>query len=114
MNLLGYPQTQGTATAAHGDVDKTVVAAQGSGKVLRVISGFVCVHVASIGGAGKVALENGLNGTRLFEVSGAAVGYYAFVFGPMGYGLSDNTLLNLTVDGATTQATATCTVTAIY
>lgn len=103
--------TSGTATVANGAVDATVIAAPGAGKSIRLVSGVISVTVAGTGGTAIVALEDGLNGTKIVPVSADAVGVYPFVFGPLGYPLTANTLLNLTCDGAaTTQATARVTI----
>ena len=108
-----YKHTSGTAESADGDVDNLVLAAPGASKVLRVLTGILTVHVASAGNAGKAALEDGAGGTRVFEVDADTVGEYAIDFGPLGYPLTANTGLNLTVDeDGGTEATATCTVTA--
>ncbi len=113
MAALTYQVTNGSDEAADGGADVTIIAAPGSDRVLRVLSGHVTVHVAAAGGGGKVALEDGVGGTRIFEADADAVGHYIINFEPRGYPLTANTLLNLTVDGAaTTQATATATLTA--
>jgi hypothetical protein len=107
----GYQWTNGTAQAADGDVDKTVIAAV-TGKVLRVTNAVITVHTAAAGNAGKVALEDGAGGTRFFEADADAVGGYNIDFGPIGYPLTVSTALNLTVDGdGVTEATAKATVT---
>lgn len=100
-----------TATGSGGttDVDATVIAAQGANTVLRLTKAVISVTTAATGGGGAVTLENGVGGTRLVSVPGAAVGVHVIDFGDDGYPLSANTLLNLTVDGATTtEANATC------
>lgn len=105
-----YQKQQGTAEAANGDVDKTVIAAPGANKKLRIKKAIVQVTVIATGGGGEVALEDGANGTRFFEADADALGVYVVDFGEEGYDLSANTVLNLTVDGGvTTQATARCT-----
>ena len=105
-----YQTSTGTAEAANGDVDKTVLAAPGAGKHLRIISIIVSVTVVATGGGGEVALEDGAGGTRIFEADADALGVYTHFFGDAGYPLTANTLLNITVDGAATnQATARCT-----
>ena len=102
---------QGTGDAANGSVDQTLIAAQGSGKVIRLQRGICTVNVAATGGGGEAALEDGAGGTRIITWDADALGSYPFDFGDGGYALTANTLLNLTVDGAaTTQATADCTV----
>jgi len=94
-------------SASNGTADATLLDAQGAGKVIRVVAGFVTVHVAAAGTGGKVALEDGVGGTRFFEADANAVGHYVINFGQDGFPLNENTLFNLTVDGAvTTQATA--------
>lgn len=93
--------------AADGDVDKTVIAAQGSGSKLRIRSGVIAVTVAANGTNGIAALEDGAGGTKLVVFSAGVIGNTAFDFGENGPVLSDNTLLNLTVEGAgTTQGSA--------
>lgn len=104
---------QGTGDAANGSADQTLIAAQGAGKTIRLQKGVCSVNIAAAGGGGEVALEDGVGGTRIFTADADAVGVYSFDFYPIGYALTANTLLNLTVDGAvTTQATADCTVVA--
>lgn len=114
MSILNAENVSGTAEAANGDVDKTIIAAQGAGKKIFIQKGIVAVTVAAVGGSGEVALEDGAGGARIFEADADAVGFYRFDFGIPGYPLTANTVLNLTVDGAvTTQATAMSTVTGI-
>lgn len=113
MPAFTFKKTQGTAEADNAGADATVIAAPGANRVLRIMEGYVTVHVAAAGGSGKVALEDGIGGTRFFEGDANAVGHFKLELGPHGFPLTANTLLNLTVDGAvTTQATATATVTA--
>lgn len=113
MAQFTYRSLSGTATVNDGGADATVIAAPGASRVLRVLKGYVTVHVAAAGGSGKVALEDGVGGTRFFEADADAVGHFPINLEPEGFPLTANTLLNLTVDGAvTTQATATATITA--
>jgi len=108
--ITSYVVVTGTNSATNAAADATVVAAQGAGKSLYVLRGYVAVHLAAVGTGGKVALENGAGGTRFFEADANAVGFYPINLGDEGYPLTADTLLNLTVDGAvTTQATATAT-----
>jgi len=105
---------QGRAGVANGAADATMIAAQGAGKVVRLQYAVCSVEVAAVGGGGEVAIEDGLNGTRIWQADADAVGSYSLNFGHNGYALTANTLLNLTVDGAaTTQATASCAVTGV-
>lgn len=108
----GYGRrVQGTAQALNGTVDVTLIGAPNTGNAIILYSGICAVEVAAVGGGGEFALENGANGTRIFQADADAVGTFAFDFGNYGYLLSSATLLNLTVDGAaTTQATASCSV----
>lgn len=104
-------KVQGVIQAANGAADATAIAAPGADKRLRIAKAIVQVTVAASGGGGEVALEDGLNGTRIFVADADAVGTHVVDFGnsnsESGYDLAENTLLNLTVDGAvTTQATA--------
>lgn len=102
--------TSGTAEAANGDVDKTILAAPAAGKLIRLTKAIVMVTVVATGGGGEVALEDGAGGTRFFEADADALGVYNIDFGDEGYPLTAATVLNLTVDGGvTTQATARCT-----
>lgn len=110
MTTQLYLQVNGTNEAVNGQVDKTVIAAPGAGKVIRLQKAVISVTVAATGGGGEVALEDGLGGTRFIELDADALGVYVIDFGEMGYPLSANTLLNLTVDNAATnQASARCT-----
>jgi len=109
----GYQYATGTAEVLEGDENQTVIAAI-TNKTLRVTKATISVTVAAVGGGGEVALEDGVGGTRLFEADADAVGVYSIDLGPIGYPLTADTALNLTVDGAvTTQATARATVLAI-
>lgn len=104
--------SNGTAEAANGDVDKTILATPGANKLLRVNKAIVTVIVSSVGAGGRVGLEDGVGGTRIFDVNADSTAVYQLDFGDEGYPLTANTVLNLTVDGAaTTQATARCTAT---
>lgn len=97
-------------SAAGTDVDATVFAAQGAGTIVRLQRGVISVNIAATGGGGFAALEDGVGGTRLISFPASAVGAFHFDFGENGYPLTANTLLNLTVDGATTnEAKAICT-----
>lgn len=103
----GYEVVTGTGKPVNGDVDKTILAAPGSGKTLRLLRAVVSVTVVATGGGGEVALEDGVSGTRIFEADADALGTYVLDFGTDGYPLTANTLLNATVDGAATnQASA--------
>lgn len=107
--MITYQFENANGTANNGAADATLLAAQ-SGKTFYVLRGYVAVTTAAVGGGGRVALENGVGGTRFFEVPADAIGYYPVNFGEEGYRLSTNTALNLTVDTAvTTQATANAT-----
>jgi len=111
--ITSYQIVTGTAEAAQGSADATVIAAQGSGKKLVVLRGYVTVTVAAAAAGGEVALEDGVGGTRFFEGDADAVGHFPIDFGEEGYPLSANTLLNITVDGssgnqATARATLVC------
>ena len=101
---------QGKAQAANGSADATVIGAPNTGTAIKLKSAVCAVEIAATGGNGELALENGVNGTRIVEVDADAVGVFSFNFGDEGYILSSATLLNVTVDGAvTTQATGSCT-----
>lgn len=105
--------TTGTDEVANGSEEATIIAAPGAGKVIRVLGGIVTVTLAATGGGGLVKLEDGSGGTAFVKIDADAVGFYPFNFGPRGYPLTANTLLNLTVDSAgTNEATATATITA--
>lgn len=109
-NYANYQVVAGTAEAAQGGADATVIVAQGAGKVMRLMKAVVSVTVAAAAAGGEVALEDGVNGTRFFEADADALGVYRLDFGDDGYPLTANTLLNITVDGSSgNQATARCT-----
>ena len=102
-----YQIVTGTDKPINGAVDKTIIGAQGAGRILRIMKAVISVTVAAVGGAGEVALEDGAGGTRFFEADADAVGVFIVDWGDEGYPLTANTLLNATVDGAvTTQASA--------
>ena len=104
-------KAQGTAQATNAAADATLIGAPNTGASISLRSGVCAVEVAAVGGGGEFAIENGVNGTRIFQADADAVGTFSFNFGEDGYDLSSATLLNLTVDGAvTTQATASCSV----
>jgi hypothetical protein len=108
----GYQLKFGTVQAAQGSADATIIAALGAGKTLYVTSIALMVTVAAASTGGEAAIEDGVNGTRIIAVDADAVGAYCFVFGPDGYPMTANTLLNLTVDGSGgSQATARASVT---
>lgn len=108
----GAQMAEGQATSVNGDVDNNAIGAV-TGKTLRLMTGYVSVTLAATGGGGLVALEDGVGGTVLFQVSADAVGYYPFDFSPRGISLTAGRSLNLTVNGAVTnQASARCTATA--
>ena len=110
--LGNYVIVAGTNKPVNGAVDKTIIAAQ-TGKSIRVMKAVVAVTVVAVGGGGEVALEDGAGGTRFFEADADAVGVHMVDFGPHGYPLTTDTLLNATVDGgAVTQASARVTVVA--
>lgn len=96
------------------DTDATIIAAQGANTVIRIKKAVISVVTAATGGGGAATLEDGAGGTRIVSVPGAAVGVHVIDFGDEGYPLTANTLLNLTVDGATTtEAKATCAAVAV-
>ena len=105
--MNAYRKTEGTAQASNSATDATVIAAPGSGKVLRVLSITVQVVVSASGGDGTASVEDGVGGTQIFRVNADAPGTHTINFPEPGYPLTANTLLNGTVEGAaTTQATA--------
>lgn len=111
--IQGYQIVTGTAEAAQGSADQTIIAAQGAGKKLYLLKALIVVTVVASVAGGEVALEDGLNGTRFFEADADALGSYSIDFGEEGYPLTANTLLNLAVDGsggnqATARATVVC------
>lgn len=117
MALTSRKIATGSVTAdgsgAGTDVDATVIAAPGAGKMIRLMRGSIDINIAATGGGGFASLEDGVGGTRLLTVPASAVGHFSFDFGDEGLPLTANTLLNLTVDGATTnEAKAICSATA--
>ncbi len=114
MDYSGRKWLNGTDLATNAAADKTIIAAQGAGTAIRLLGGTVTVTLAAVGGGGVVQLEDGVNGTVLWQASADALGHYFLNFGDLGYPLTENTLLNLTVVGAvTTQASARATLVAI-
>lgn len=114
MDYSGRTWLSGTAQATNASPDADVIIAQGAGKVIRVIAGNVTITTAAVGGGGLVALEDGVNGTVIWQGDANTVGLsYQINFGDLGFPLTANTKLNLTVNGAaTTQATARVAITA--
>lgn len=109
----GYTWVTGVGTVANTDEDKTIIAAQGAGKVVRVMKAVVSVTLVATGGGGLVALEDAAGGTRFFEADADGLGVYVIDFGPRGFPLTANAVLNLTVDGAgTNEASARATIVA--
>jgi len=112
--MADFKQVEGTGVALEATEDVTIIAAQGAGNALRITKAVISVTLAATGGGGLVALEDGVGGTRIFEADADLAGVYPLDFGEIGYPLTANTLLNLTVDGAVTnQATARVSVVAI-
>lgn len=106
--ITSYKVSAGKGQVTNAAPNLTLVAAE-SGKTIYLMRGSISILVAAVGGGGRVALEDGLNGTRLLEVSADSLtsGYFPFDFGDNGIPLSSETLLNATSDLAvTTQATA--------
>ena len=107
MSTIHKVVTGISALAANGDVDKTVIIAQGAGTKLRLVTVVITVNVIASGTNGVAALEDGAGGTRLLEVNAGTLGTTVVQYGDEGPVLSADTLLNLTVDtAATTQASA--------
>jgi len=103
----------GTDFPVNGAVDKTIIAAQGAGTVIRVQKVFIGVVVAGTGNTAHVALEDGAGGAKFVDINADAVGSHSVDFGKVGFPLTANTLLNATVDQAgTNQASARVTVVA--
>lgn len=111
MTVQMYKWVSGTSKVSNADADEIVLAAPTTaGQRIRLLCAFVSVTVAAGTAGGEVALEDGVNGTRIFEADADAVGGYSITFGELGYPLTSLTGLNLTVDGSGgTQATARCT-----
>jgi hypothetical protein len=106
--IQGYQLVQGTQTAAQGSATKDVIAAQGTGTVIRLTKAVVSVTVVATGGGGEVALTDGAGGTDIFRADADALGVFPIDLGE-GYPLTSNTLLRLIVSGAAgNQATAVC------
>jgi len=110
MELSGYRFVNGTDLASNSAADKTIIDTPGEGKRIRLVAGTVVVTTAAVGGGGVVKLEDGVNGSVIWQADANSLGHYSLDFGDIGYPLSVNTLLNLTVEGAvTTQASARAT-----
>jgi hypothetical protein len=104
MSRYGYKTISGTATADNGTASVELLAAQGAGKIIRILKGFVSVPLAGTGGDNTVALINGA--VFPFVADADVVGVYRIDFSPIGYPLAANTALNLIVGGSATKATA--------
>ena len=105
--VFGVQQVTGTASVSNGTPSATVIAAQGPGKTLRITKGTLAVTTAAVGGGGVVNLLDG--STVLMTWDANAVKDYYFDFGDVGYKLSSNSALGVSVTTAvTTQASATC------
>lgn len=108
-------RVSGTAVAADGAVDATVIAAPGAGKRIYVRSIALMITVGGADAGGIVALEDGLGGTPFIQVDAdadTADKTHNFNFSEPGFPLSINTLLNITTSGdGTTEATGRATVT---
>ena len=111
MSVDQYKKVQGSGQAVDATPDVELIAAV-TGKIIRLKKAIICVNVVADGG-GEVALEDGEGGTRFFEADADALGVYRIDFGEEGWDLTTGNALNLTVDGATTDATATCTAIAV-
>lgn len=106
MYGMGYRTTVGTARAANGSSDQTLLAAPGGDNSLGILNITIMVNVAAAGGGGEVLVQNGIDGTNIVRADADAVGVFNVRFDPPGYILSENTALVLAVEGAaTTQAT---------
>lgn len=112
--MTGFWKTvTGTDFPVEGAENKTIIAAQGAGTVIRVQKVFIGVTLAGTGNTSHVALEDGLNGTKFVDINADAVGSHTIDFGEVGFPLTANTLLNATSDQAgTNQASARVTVVA--
>ena len=111
--LEGHVYSSGTGSATEAAQNTTIIAAPGADKHLRIMKGFISITLAATGGGGLASLEDGAGGTKIDNIPASVLGAWPFDFGPKGYPLTDATLLNLTVDAATTnEATAFVTVTA--
>lgn len=89
--------------------DKTIIAAPGAGKFLRIQKIIVSISVPALNCV--IALEDGAGGTRLWQVQALGTEVWTFCsrtldFGESGLQLSKNTALNLTVE--TANATVYC------
>jgi|SRR3990167_85422 len=109
--MSNYRKVNGVAEATNGTQNATVIAAGGLRKVIRLLKGSIQITVAAIGGTGLAALEDGSGGTKIFTCPATSLGVFSFDFAEPGYPLTANTLLNVTVEGGSTQATARATVT---
>lgn len=110
--LSGLSQVQGNGSATNGGTTTSLIAAQGAGKVLRILKGSISVYLAATGATGLVRLCDGT--TTIMQWDGNAVMSDSFDFGDVGYPITANTALQLIVSGAgTNQASAYCAVTAL-
>jgi hypothetical protein len=102
-----YQQVSGTASVSDGSANSCAISTPSiSGAIIFVTDAVVWVSTAAAGGGGEIALEDGVDGTRIFEMDADAVGTEYFHFEDPGLPITADVCLNLTVDGAiTTQAT---------
>lgn len=105
--LTNYRQWNAVATVNNGAASTALRAAPGSGKVLRLCAGVVCITTAATGGGGVVSIKDG--STVIASFPAAAVGAFSFSYGEeAGYPMTANTAINIVAESAVTnQATAT-------
>lgn len=108
----GLQQTQGNGSATNAGATTSIIAAQGAGKVLRLLECSVSVYLAATGGGGLIRICDGT--TTIMQWDANAVMSATADFSPAGYPLTANTALQLIVSGAVTnQASAYCVATAL-
>lgn len=96
---LGLYQANVALASSTDPDDATVVAAPGSDE--RIYVHWVAVSVSTGQTSAVVSLEDGAGGGKLVSVDASSPGTGHFEFPVRGLQLSENTLLNATVEGAT-------------
>lgn len=105
MSEQMYRRVNGKANVNNGAASATVIAAQGTGKVIRLTWGVVTITVAATGGGGLVSIKDGTTVIQSYPAN--TLDTYYIEYGDDGFPLTANSALNIVVEGAaTTQATA--------
>jgi len=104
-----HGEVHGIAQVDNANKQANVFDAPGEGKTIYITHAVVSVVEAADGG-GTVSLIDNASGDVIFTADADSPGVYALTWGDYGYPLSENSALVLQVSGATTDATAHCSV----